>query len=367
MVKQPVIFQNTKVKTFRSNAYNYTFDYRSGYFRRWGRKPEHNPVWSPFGPEIIDIEISAGSGCPMRCSYCYKGNVPSGNPPKNMSFETFRTIFNKLPHITTINSKIFFPISIAFGITSVNTNPHMFDMFDYCRRYGVVPNLTINGADQINDNTLRRLTQTCGAISVSINKTNFDKGYLLIKRMADLDGSKINIHYVLSKQSKDFAYDLCDSVADDFRLKRVNSIVFLGLKPKNRGAEYDVLPLEDFIDITSFCLFRNIHFGFDSCSAPRFEASIEENAISDDQKKTLLACTERCEAGLFSAYIDVNGKYWHCSFDENNENDKGIDVLAVNDFRKDIWLSEYIKSWRKKLIEFGRECPLFPVINVKHT
>lgn len=321
-------------------------------------------MWSPFGPEILDIEISEGDGCPMTCAFCYKGNK-KGNSAKNMSFELFRQIFDKLPHTKSKHGeRIFFVTQIAFGITSIGVHPQLFDIFDYCRQNSVIPNVTINGADALTDREIKRLADTCGAMSVSMNKTNLQAGLELIRRLLDAGSPQINIHYVLSKQSIDFAYEMVNIIHGDPRLKGLNAIVFLGLKPKNRGENFDILPTDEYFDLVKYLLVTGTRFGFDSCSAPKFEHSLEKLNIDADVKKQLLACSERCESGLFSAYIDCDGKYWHCSFGEGMEKGAGIDVTKVDDFHKGIWQHEKVKRWRGELFSLKRECPLFDEIHV---
>lgn len=103
------------VKTFRSPDYNYNFNVESGYFERWGRKVEDDPDFSPFGPEIADIEISSASpddllvkymnydhnivtegGCNgLGCKkFCYKGNT--SNRTIHMTIELFKEIMDRM-------------------------------------------------------------------------------------------------------------------------------------------------------------------------------------------------------------------------------------------------------------------------------
>jgi hypothetical protein len=363
--RPPSIVQNRRTKFFRSEIYNYTFDLRSGHFKRWGKTPESNPPWSPYGPEILDIEISQGGGCPMSCAFCYKGNGKVGTA-HHMSFATFKTIFDKLPHIDSRkdNSRIFFVTQIAFGVTSITAHPEIWEIFDYCRENGVIPNVTINGAELISDSFLLRLVDTCGSIAVSVNETNFERAVGLIQRMTYFRAPQVNIHYVISDQSSEFLYDkVLPAVQNDSRLSRMNAIVFLGMKPLRGGANYDILTNVDYLRLIKYCLAKKINFGFDSCSAPKFERATEFLELSKVQRIELLARSERCESGLFSAYIDCNGKYWHCSFGQGFEKGGGIDVTKVTDFHKEVWMSDSVKQWRLSLHELNRECPLFEQIH----
>ena len=104
-----MIAENDRVKICRFTNYNYNFDKQTGFFARWGKTKEEDPKYSPVGPEILDLEISeichGINGTP--CKFCYKSNTGTG---KNMSFETFKTIFCKMPKTLT---------QIAFGIGSI--------------------------------------------------------------------------------------------------------------------------------------------------------------------------------------------------------------------------------------------------------
>ncbi len=344
-----------KIKVLQSPNYNYIFRKTDGFFARWGATKEEDPTWAPFGPEIMDIEISEGEGCPLSCPFCYKGNK-KGNNATNMSFNTFKRIFKTFPPTLT---------QIAFGITSVSSHPELFDIFQYCRDNDVIPNVTINGADPLTDEQIRRLVQVCGAMAVSVVWPTPEKGFDLIKRLTDAGARQINIHFMISKQTIGNAYKVCDAMKNDPRLAKMNAIVFLGLKPKARGQAFDVLPTEEFIKLVNYCLANGVKFGFDSCSAPRFDKAVELATLPEEIKNRLMACSERCESGLFSAYIDASGKYWHCSFGENRDDAYGIDVTKIQNFTKEVWLSQPMVEWRNRLFNLERECPLYPEIRVK--
>lgn len=83
------------IKRLRLPDYNYNFNTENGFFERWGTDKNNDPQFSPIGPEIMDIEITTscfGSNG-VLCKFCYKSNNPNG---KNMSFETFKTVFDKI-------------------------------------------------------------------------------------------------------------------------------------------------------------------------------------------------------------------------------------------------------------------------------
>jgi len=164
-------------KIFRSKDYNFDFDKTNGNFMRWGKTTasKDDPQFSPFGPEILDIEISV-NGCPngtavtstigpngeiiprenkSECKFCYKNNTQA--KPTNMTLDTFKTILNKMPRTLT---------QIAFGITGVQTNPDFLDMMWHARTNGIIPNFTLSGKD-LTDEMAEKCAKVIGAVAVS--------------------------------------------------------------------------------------------------------------------------------------------------------------------------------------------------------
>ena len=66
-------------------------------------------------------------------------------------------------------------------------------------------------------------------------------------------------------------------------------------------------------------------------------------------------------ASCFSAYSNVDGVYFHCSFMEQAEKLKGFNLLTGN--FKDYWDSKAgdIKEWRQVLSKSNRNCPEFDI------
>ncbi len=346
---KPILVIENGIKKFRSKDYNYNFDLTTGFSQVWGKSYEDDPDFAPYSPEIADIEVSYGDTCSVRCNFCYKGNSVGGEGV-NMSLETFKTIFEKFPRI----DGEFVLQQVALGITSIAAHPEFFGICDYLRSNNVIPNVTINGADPLTDAEIERLVRTMGAMAISINKWNSDKGYNLIDRIIKAGGKQINVHYVVSKQSYEFAFKLCDAKLQDKRLEPVNALVFLSLKPKNRGQDLELLPEEDFHKIIRYCLDKNIPFGADSCSAHKVLRSFNE-----EEYPKLKNYIEDCEASKKSFYISADGKHYPCSFLEDEKRDiweTGIDMLKVNDFIKDVWEHKSVLLFRDGVNETNKKC-----------
>jgi len=351
------IKENKEEKFLFSNYYNYAFKKQSGFFVRWGKSQDDNPQFSPFGPEILDLEISTICNGPLgvSCSHCYKSNFNIG---KNMSFETFKTIFHKIPKTLT---------QIAFGIGDIDANADFFKMIEYCRNNDynqVAPNLTINGA-RLTDKIVDELCKYCGAIAVS-RYSNKNVCYNAVKMLLDKGMKQINIHHLIAKETLKRCKETIDDIRCDFRLKDLNALVLLLLKPKGLRNVYNSVSYEEFKDLVEYAFNSNVSIGFDSCSAPFFLKAIKELKNNTTEYDNIAEC---CESGLFSSYINVDGYYWHCSFTEDNPNWRGIDVINCKDFVKDVWYHPELLRFRKVLIEQQhniasdlRTCPVFPQI-----
>lgn len=343
-----ILYDEVKgIKRCVSPDYNYHFNTKTGEFHRWGKTLEDDPVCGPV--EICDLEVSdicdgipdIGSDVAVPCSFCYKSNTRVGN---NMSFDTFKTIFDKLPKTLT---------QIAFGIGNLHTenglqgNPDLIRMFDYCRNNevnrGVVPNLTINGWG-LTDEWVDILSSKLGGIAVS-RYANKDVCYDAVKKLTDAGMAQVNIHAVLSEQSLDSCYKLINDATYDARLAKMKAIVFLTMKPKGKRNKWSTLKdVDAYRKLIEFAFERNIGIGFDSCSAKTFLAAMKDHPRFEE----FCQLSESCESTLFSSYINLNGEFYPCSFTEGEgEWVDGIDVTAVENFDRDVWNHPKVVKFRE--------------------
>lgn len=348
------ILDNYKLKTARSKIYNYTFFKDNGLFFRWGKHKNDDPSFSPIGPELLDIEISQ-NGCPNNCPFCYKSN--DNSEPINMSFDTFKEILDKFPKTLT---------QVAFGITGIQTNPDFMRMMQYCRDVGVIPNYTLSGID-LTDQLAEKSAELVGALAVSAYEKDINVCYNAVQKFLNLGIKQTNIHLLLSQETLEFVYKVLNDNINDPRLKGLNAVVFLGVKPKGRAkGVYHSVTNEQFLKLVTFCFDKNLRIGFDSCTAPKFEWVVNNLPdLSESKKKHLLSCSESCESSLFSSYINVHGEYWNCSFMEGQEQYEPVNVLECGDFLMDLWYSDPVKKFRKDVlatVENGcRKCPVFNI------
>ena len=170
------LIESENGKKFLSPEYNFVFDKKTGFFARWGKTEKDDPDSGL--PEILDIEVTTicngipdAKGKKAPCKFCYKSNTSKG---ENMTFETFKKIFDKLPKTVT---------QIAFGADAQSTsNPDLFEMMKYARTNGIIPNITV--AD-VSDEVADKLVEVCGAVAVSAYFTNTDICYNSVEKLSN--------------------------------------------------------------------------------------------------------------------------------------------------------------------------------------
>lgn len=334
------------LKILRSKEVNYIFDKENGTMVTWGETLKKDAEYSPYGPFILDIEIS--TICNQGCKFCYKGNTSKG---KNMSLETFKKLFSKFPENLT---------QIAFGIGSIESNPDLWKILWYTRNMGIVPNLTINGYG-MDSWSYDKLADVCGAVAVSLY--DYDTCFNAVAELTKRGMKQVNIHCMLSEETSNKCMAVQLAKEQDDRLKDLNAIVYLRLKPKGRGEKFHQIDPQKYKLLINRALIRGIPIGFDSCSAPSFAEVIKIRADKDE----IMQYVEPCESCCFSYYINVEGIGFPCSFSEGTKEYKGVDVLNCSDFMEDVWFGREATSFRNAVANNtdSNGCRNCPVYNLK--
>ena len=348
------VFDSKRFKaTFNdSHTYHCFFSKADGLNIRFGKTVDEDPNVCELGPEILDLEVSVNGCVPVpgstNCRYCYKNNTNA--KPTNMTFETFADIIHTFP----INLS-----QIAFGITGLKTNPDLEKMFEYCRKIGIIPNVTTVGAD-MDEHMKDVLCHWCGAVAVSCYTGVKELCYKTIKELHDYAKEKynrdlhVNMHIVISEDNMPHLREVLKDIADK-KVDGLKSVVFLRIKPKGRAAHMNCHVSKDiYKELVAFCLDNKISFGFDSCSAtPVMEV------LTEFGHPELCASCEKCESSSFSAYISGFGQYWSCSFMEGREDViKPIDVLKYN-HSYEWWNANSVKFVRQHTNCCKQSCPWY--------
>lgn len=358
------LHEDERFKCIASSDYNLLFNKQTGFLARWGKTKDDDPDWSPFGPELADIEISSAApedltnvgslttitqgGCNgIGCKkFCYKQNT--SNQTVHMTLELFKGIMDRMPRTLT---------QIAFGVCSINSNPDVWEIFAETRRRGCVPNVTVNGQG-ITDDIAAKLSSLCGAVAVSVNPENQEIAYNAVKKLTkDYGMSQVNFHIVLSLDTVSFVKSVVDDMQNDPRLSELNALVMLAFKDKGCTGCFQPVTLDAYREVIAYCDEYGTRYGFDSCSAHTYLRAIEGHPNADQLEQ----CVEPCESGLFSIYINVFGHVSACSFCEGMDMwADGIDVMSYDTF-VDLWNCDKMKAWRQRILDNDRECPFYQI------
>ena len=341
-----------KMTMNESHTYHCFFSKLDGFNLRFGKTIDDDPEYCGLGPEILDLEVSVNGCVPVpgstNCRYCYKNNTNA--TPTNMTFDTFADIIHTFP----INLS-----QIAFGITGLKTNPDLEKMFEYCRKIGIIPNVTTVGAD-MDEHMKDVLCHWCGAVAVSCYTGAKELCYKTIKELHDYAKEKynrdlhVNMHIVVSEDNMPHLREVLKDIADK-KVDGLKSVVLLRIKPKGRASHMNCHVSKDiYRELVTFCLDNKISFGFDSCSAtPVMEV------LTELGHQELCTSCEKCESSSLSAYINVLGQYWSCSFMEGRTDViKPIDVLKY-EHSYEWWNSEPVKFVRQYTNCCKQSCPWY--------
>ena len=325
--------------------YHFLADAKSGVTFRWGKTLDDNPLFAPV-PELADISIS--NRCSKGCTFCYKDSTPDG---KVMSVEEYCQVLDSLcsPKYGTI-------FQVAIGGGEPLEHPDFLKIVDETVKRGIVLNFTTNGR-LLTDEICSKLKGRIGALAISVSSIADLKR---IRTAIDCaDGLKVNIHYILSRDSLVEATEIVRGAYNE-QLRGINAIVFLTYKPAGRGTDglllEDGKELKDFVEAVkapkSCC-----KIGFDACFVPML---IREKAVRNEM-------VDACEGGFFSVYIDENMRVSPCSFSG------GRDSFSLREYEfYDIWLNKF-KPYRDRVVNGCKQnctahklcrgcCPYYPQI-----
>jgi sulfatase maturation enzyme AslB (radical SAM superfamily) len=360
-VTEPNIFyqigpQSQAIKHLRSESYNYDLDTKNGTFLRWGKTYEDDPQRSPYGPEILDCEIT--TKCSGNCPYCYKKNLADGI---NMDFERFQKVVQKINKYRVLTQ-------VAFGLGARgDENPDLWKMCKWLRSEGIMPNGTIASG---TPETWDLISKYFGACAVSYHG-NFKNAFGVLTQnvyeLSTLRGmGQVNVHFVVYQEVLPELHEMIHRMKTDPMLRDMNAIVLLGLKEKGRavGQGFHPLTQDQFDETIRLLMDAGVRFGMDSCEGPKFLKTIkswlERGELTQEEYRSLEQRVEPCESfSCFSSYVNVEGVYYPCSFCEGIG--QGFHVLETRDFIRDVWNGRYMMELHERSVANERSCIYFNV------
>ncbi|MDR1541270.1 MAG: radical SAM protein [Clostridiales bacterium] len=308
----------------RAPAYNFYGNTDTGLTLRWGKTMEENPLRAPW-PELADISIS--NHCTKGCGFCYRG---SGDNGSFMPLESYESVLDALT--SPVYGSVF---QVALGGGEPLEHPAFLDILKATAERGIAANFTTNG-ELVDRSLAAALDGLVGAAAIS---TNWMSGYDPRKAVVLADsGIKVNLHFVLSKESLQDAIGLLEGKFNRL-LEGVNGVVFLTYKPKGRALAQSCLSMNDsrfkeFISKISLNSCR-AKIGFDACFVPLL---LRYTSVDADY-------VDSCECGFFSIYIDELGNASPCSFANDGRYRFNLSAYSMNQ----IW-NNCFEAYREEML-----------------
>lgn len=311
--------------------YHFLADKESGVTFRWGKSFEDNPTFAPI-PELADISIS--NRCSKGCSFCYRSSTPGG---AIMTVDEYCSVLDGMND--PVHGNVF---QVALGGGEPLEHPEFYAIIEETNKRGIVPNFTTNGA-LLNENVFADLKGKIGAMAISVTDINDIAAFSGM--LSCRESMKVNIHYILSRQSIIQAKEILDGKYNEL-LKNINAIVYLTYKPAGRGSARDVLLAGDSLTafIESVKQPRTAcKIGFDACFVPML--------LTTNQALNMFV--DFCEGGFFSVYINEKREVSPCSFSN------GLDTYSLDEYGfYDIWLNKFQAYREKAKNHCATDCPM---------
>jgi radical SAM protein with 4Fe4S-binding SPASM domain len=256
-----------------------------------------------------EVHLAATNACPVGCRHCYMGAGQSD--PGEMNTATLKGALKELAEMGV------FHIALGGGETLIRSD--LFEIAGYARTLGMVPNLTVSGA-QMTPETARRM-KIFGQVNVSFDGVGalygVFRGHDMFKvadRAVDMllaAGVPTGINCVVGRKN----YDGIPELFEFAKKKGVNEIEFLRLKPSGRGGHsymHDRTTHEQNIDLTPMLAHLSERHGL--CA--KIDCSFIPMLCHHNPPREMLQAlaTYGCEAGNVLLGIRSDGTATGCSF-----------------------------------------------------
>lgn len=323
---------------------------RTGIIDEDGKDTDVDPFMASF-PHLIDVGvmghcIHGKTGLCVKAGIgCYQSGLLVEQP--NMTVEDFMWIAKQCKGRCN---------QLALGGRGdPDQHEHFEELLSIARENNLVPNFTTSGYGMTPE--LASLCKKyCGAVAVSWYRSEYT--LKAIQLLLDV-GARVNVHYVLGKNSIDEALDRLKK--NDFP-KGINAVIFLLHKPAGQGTKANMLAVDDprvrefFEQVDARHTFK---VGMDSCNVP--------GAINFC-KRVMPESLDTCEGGRYSCYISSDMLMVPCSFDQRKRYGVSLREMSI----EEAWNSAPFEQFRghmrracpdchKKELCMGG-CPLMPEI-----
>lgn len=292
-------------------------------------------------PETVHLTLT--KKCNLQCHLCYETKEDTPEMPKDAIF----ALIDKLSEM-----KVF---QLAIGGGEPFLRADIFEIIKYCKKKGIVPNITTNGT-LIDSHTVKRIKHVVGGVSVSLNgyssKTNigrdpssFNDAVLGLKRLLAAD-IPTGVNVLVSNDSLSY-------LEDTFQFLKnlgVNWINVLRLKPRLRDRHFnhymlsqdDLKILKNVLDCWTGLVNINVDTALTCLMYTIPIQQLRETAVYG------------CVAGIRFCTIDCDGAVYPCSFFKDSTYLVG-NILS-QDFQEMWQNSDTFKKFRKMRERLKGKC-----------
>jgi radical SAM protein with 4Fe4S-binding SPASM domain len=294
-----------------------------------------------------EVHFAITNKCSVGCSHCYMnaGKQDEGE----LDTASLKRALDVLAQI-----KVF---HIALGGGEALERPDLFEIAEYARRKGLVPNLTISGSKITAD--IAKKMKIFGQVNVSLDGVRNTYGVFRNKDMFMVADNAIDsllgagvptgINCVVGRNNFDGIAELFEYAAK----KRVNEIEFLRLKPSGRGMEKylnERTTYEQNISLTPMLAELSAKY--------RITAKIDCSFIpmfcchNPPLEMLEAMATYGCEAGNVLLGIRSNGAVSGCSFLKSS----GLSVFDLQSGLNREGSFEKIADWLQRAPQPCKSC-----------
>lgn len=294
-----------------------------------------------------EVHFAVTNKCSARCSHCYMG--AGQKDPGELNTESLKRALDILAEI-----KVF---HIALGGGEALERPDLFEIAEYTRTKGLVPNLTVSGLN-ITSDIISRM-KVFGQVNVSIDGVGDRYGLLRNYNMFEVAdraigmlveaGVSTGINCVVGRSNFDGIGELFEYASK----KKLNEIEFLRLKPSGRGKKLYEKERTTYQQNTSLTPMLT-----ELSSSYRIEAKIDCSFVPmfcyhNPPVEALKAmATYGCEAGNVLLGIRSNGLVSGCSFLKSN----GLSVFDLNSAINEKKHFQRLTTWPERAPEPCLSC-----------
>lgn len=295
-----------------------------------------------------EVHLAATMICPAKCEHCY---MDAGDaPPEEMDTDTFKRALKTLADFGVFH--------VALGGGEALARPDIFELADYAREVGLVPNLTISGA-YLSEEIAERMASTFGQVNVSMDGvgeyfSTFRVGadYSVADRALELltsAGVSTGINCVLGREN----YPGLDELFAYAAKRKLSEVELLRFKPSGRGKARFMeqrMNYDQNIDLIPKLAELSKQYDLMAKIDCSFVPMLCEHNPSLEQMEKL--ATYGCEAGNVLVGIGSDGLVSGCSFLKKTD----CSVFDLPAAWADKKLFDVFTSWEKQAREPCASC-----------